>query len=539
MSSLADRNRLAPAKASKPLRCAIYTRKSTEYGLEQEFNSLDNQREAGEAYVKSQAHEGWRPLPDAYDDGGFSGGSLERPALKRLLGEVEAGRVDIVVVYKVDRLTRSLADFAKLVELFDRHGVSFVSVTQAFNTTNSMGRLTLNVLLSFAQFEREVTGERIRDKIAASRRKGMRTGGPVPLGYRVVEKKLVPEPAEAETVRSLFARYLAAGSLGAVIAELDAGGVVTKVSPRRDGGVRGGVHFTLGSLAALLKNRCYVGEVVHKGQHFPGEHKAIVDREVFDAVEAKLAAGARRAGQENRSVPALLTGLIHDSCGHRMTPSTAQKKGLHYRYYVSCAVIQGRKAEAGSRPRVAAPDVEAMVLDALRGAGLIAPDAAETQAAWLAGAVSEVVVHADRLEIALQAGSEGCRAEILTVPWPAPPRRRRGILGAPEEAEVRPIRAEARARLVQAIADGRAWLVELASGRVRDTRSIALREGFSDRHVRTTVNLALLAPDIVKAALDGTLPDGIGVVRLGEVGMDWAEQRAALRLVWGRPARSR
>ena len=375
MSCLADRNRGAPAKASKPLRCAIYTRKSTEYGLEQEFNSLDNQREAGEAYVKSQAHEGWRPLPDAYDDGGFSGGSLERPALRRLLGEVAAGRVDIVVVYKVDRLTRSLADFAKLVELFDRHGVSFVSVTQAFNTTNSMGRLTLNVLLSFAQFEREVTGERIRDKIAASRRKGMRTGGPVPLGYSVVEKKLVPEPAEAETVRSIFAGYLAAGSLGALMAELDAGGVVTKVSPRRDGSVRGGVRFRLGPLAALLKNRCYVGEVVHKGRHFPGEHAAIVEREVFDAVQARLAVGARRAGQESRAAPALLTGLIHDSCGHRMTPSTAQKKGAHYRYYVSCVLAQGRKAEAGSRPRVAAPDVEALVLEALRGDGRSPPEA--------------------------------------------------------------------------------------------------------------------------------------------------------------------
>ena len=327
MSSLADRNRGAPAKASKPLRCAIYTRKSTEYGLEQEFNSHDNQREAGEAYVKNQAHEGWRPLPEPYDDGGFSGGGLERPALQRLLGEVEAGRVDVVVVYKVDRLTRSLADFAKLVELFDRHGVSFVSVTQAFNTTNSMGRLTLNVLLSFAQFEREVTGERIRDKIAASRRKGMRTGGPVPLGYKVVDKKLVPEPGEAATVRSIFARYLTAGSLGALMAELDAGGVVTKASPRRDGSLRGGVRFRLGSLAALLRNRCYVGEVVHKGRHFPGEHTANVEREIFGAVQAKLTAGARRAGQENRAAPALLTGLIRDSRGHRMTPEHGAEEG--------------------------------------------------------------------------------------------------------------------------------------------------------------------------------------------------------------------
>lgn len=278
---------------------------------------------------------------------------------------------------------------------------------------------------------------------------------------------------------------------------------------------------------------------MHKGQHFPGEHAAIVEREVFDAVQAKLAAGARRADQGNRSAPALLTGLIHDSRGHRMTPSTAQKKGLHYRYYVFCAVIQGRRAEAGSRPRVAAPDVEAMVLEALRGAGLCVPDEAEAQAAWLGDTISRVTVEADQLQIALRSASGGSEAEPITVPWPAPPRRRRGILGAPEDAEVRPIRAEARARLLAAIADGRAWLADLVSGRARDTRSIALREGLSDRHIRTTINLALLAPDIVKAALDGTLPDGIGVVRLGEVGMDWAEQRAALRLVWGRPPRSR
>ena len=301
MKASADRRRSIAngVTTAKVLRCAVYTRKSTEYGLEQEFNSLDNQREAGEAFVKSQAHEGWRLCPEPYDDGGLSGGTLERPALKRLLAEVEAGRVDVVVVYKVDRLTRSLADFAKLVELFDRHGASFVSVTQAFNTTTSMGRLTLNVLLSFAQFEREVTGERIRDKIAASRRKGLRTGGPVPLGYRVENKKLVPDPVEAETVRMIFARYLGLGSLTALIAELDRTGTVTKVSPRRDGSVRGGIRFGKGGLAALLKNRCYVGEVVHKGRHFPGEHRASSTRPC--SRPCRTGSPPRRCGQGSRT----------------------------------------------------------------------------------------------------------------------------------------------------------------------------------------------------------------------------------------------
>ncbi|WP_238240888.1 recombinase family protein, partial [Methylobacterium isbiliense] len=272
--------------SSKPLRCAIYTRKSTEAGLEQAFNSLDNQREAAEAYIKSQAHEGWRLLPESYDDGGHSGGSLERPALQRLLAEVRAGRVDVIVVYKVDRLTRSLADFAKLVELFDVHGVSFVSVTQAFNTTSSMGRLTLNVLLSFAQFEREVTAERIRDKVAASKRKGLRMGGPVPLGYRVRDKKLVVDEAEAEQVRELFRGYLEQGCLSALVADLRTRGVVTRASRLKDGRVRGGVAFGKGALGYLLRNRIYVGEVGHKGRHYPGEHAGIVPRELFDPPSA-------------------------------------------------------------------------------------------------------------------------------------------------------------------------------------------------------------------------------------------------------------
>jgi site-specific DNA recombinase len=245
----------------KVFRCAIYTRKSTEHNLDLEFNSLDAQREACEAYVKSQAHEGWRLIRDHYDDGGLSGASLDRPALKSLLADVRAGRINIVVVYKVDRLTRSLADFAKLVELFDQHGVSFVSVTQSFNTTTSMGRLTLNVLLSFAQFEREVIGERVRDKIAASKRKGIWVGGPVPLGYRCIGKTIVVVPAEAETVRTIFRRYLELGSMGALIEDLDRRGIRTKAAVRPDGHGHGGIRFGVGPLAHLLKNRFYIGEV--------------------------------------------------------------------------------------------------------------------------------------------------------------------------------------------------------------------------------------------------------------------------------------
>ena len=272
------------------LRCAIYTRKSTEHNLDLEFNSLDAQREACEAYIKSQAHEGWRLIAGRYDDGAFSGASLQRPALQQLLGEIRAGKIDVVAVYKVDRLTRSLADFAKLVELFDQHGVSFVSITQSFNTTSSMGRLTLNVLLSFAQFEREVIGERVRDKIAASKRKGIWVGGPVPLGYRLVDKKLVIVPAEAETVRLIFRRYFELGSMGTLMEELDRQGIRTKANRLADSRVRGGIRFGVGPLAHLLKNRFYIGEVVYRGEVHRGEHEPILAR------DRRRGAGLRAAG---------------------------------------------------------------------------------------------------------------------------------------------------------------------------------------------------------------------------------------------------
>ena len=352
----------------KALRCAIYTRVSTEHGLEQDFNSLDAQREAGRAYVKSQTHEGWRLVKESFDDGGFSGGSLERPALQRLLAAIRSRLIDVVVVYKVDRLTRSLADFAKLVEIFDAHGVSFVSVTQSFNTTTSMGRLTLNMLLSFAQFEREVTGERIRDKLAASKRRGIWVGGIVPLGYEVRARKLLIREDEAQTIRLIFEPYLALGSLPALQRELRECGVVPRRRSLSSGRTVGGVPLTNGPLAHILRNRIYVGELNHKGASYPGEHTAIVTGALFDAVQEKLTANRNGAKVRRAASAALLIGRIFDDRGHLMTPSTAKKGSLRYRYYVSSMLAQGRRSEAGTIARVSAPEMEAVVVDALRAA---------------------------------------------------------------------------------------------------------------------------------------------------------------------------
>src|SRR5947207_659754 len=325
---------------SKRARCAIYTRKSTEYNLELAFNSLHAQREACEAYIKSQAHEGWRLIPGRYDDGAFSGASLDRPALQQLLADVRASKIDIVLVYKVDRLTRSLADFAKLIELFDVHGVSFVSVTQSFNTSSSMGRLTLNVLLSFAQFERELIGERVRDKIAASKRKGIWVGGPVPLGYAAVDKKILVVPAEAEAVRTIFARYLELASLRALAQDLDRRGIWSKPRRLSNGRTIGGSRFGVGALAHLLKNRFYIGEVVYRGDVHRGEHEPILDGALFQAVQGKLAAQAVARRCRLRGSSALLTGRIFDAAGNRMSPSHSSQGGARYRYYVAHAQLQ-------------------------------------------------------------------------------------------------------------------------------------------------------------------------------------------------------
>ena len=352
--------------SAKPVRCAIYTRVSTDQGLEQDFNSLDAQYDASQAYIRSQAHAGWTLLRAKYDDGGFSGGNTERPALQRLLQDVQAGRIDVIVVYKVDRLTRSLADFAKLVELFDQHSVSFVSVTQQFNTTTSMGRLTLNVLLSFAQFEREVTSERIRDKISASKRKGLWVGGMAPLGYDTKDRKITINEAEAERVRTIFRSYVKLGSLNLLMADLRKRNIVTKVRTLKTGQTVGGIPFTRGSLAHLLRNRFYVGEVEFKGEVFKGEQPAILDRDLFDAVQAKLDEQANNHKATRTNSEGLLTGRIFDDRGNRMSPSHARKSGIKYRYYLSSALLQGAAERAGSVRRVPATEIEALVVGAVR-----------------------------------------------------------------------------------------------------------------------------------------------------------------------------
>ena len=532
---------------SKPvLRCAIYTRVSSDQGLEQDFNSLDAQREAAEAYVKSQAHEGWKLLRDDFDDGGYSGGSMERPALQRLLEFVKAERIDVIVVYKVDRLTRSLADFAKLVELFDAHKVSFVSVTQSFNTTTSMGRLTLNVLLSFAQFEREVTGERIRDKIAASKKKGLWMGGVVPLGYRVEERKLVVDDEEAKVVQRIFERYLALGSIPALQRELRESGVVTRARKMANGETIGAVSLTNGPLSYILKNRHYLGEINHKGRSWPGEHAPIIDVGLFEAVQAQLNENLNRIANQKAKSGALLMGKIFDDRGHPMSPSHAVKKGVRYRYYVSAPIAQGRKDEAGSVARVPAEPIEQLVLGALRrargnerkgSASNEIDSAGPSRRESVVNDLDRVILRAERVDIRLcrtEDEDAGAEARTISIPWtkPSPVRRREIIL--PETSattsQIRPIRIEERARLLKAIAVARRWLDELIAGTVADLTAIAAREQKTERSVRMTLSLAFLDPAIIKAAVEGKLPRGYGVSRLADLSPAFADQWTALGL---------
>lgn len=340
----------------RKIRCAIYTRKSSEEGLDMEFNSLDAQREACSAYIASQRSEGWVELADQYDDGGFSGGTLERPALRRLMADIEAGRVDVVVVYKIDRLSRALMDFARLVEVFDRHGVTFVSVTQSFNTTTSMGRLTLNVLLSFAQFEREVIGERIRDKVAASRRRGMWMGGFVPMGYRVENRKLAIHEPEAAIIRMIFERFLRVGSATVLARQLKAENVCSH---------RGRI-IDKGNLYRILRNRVYIGLAVHKGVAYPGEHAAIVSQSLWDKAQSILRESPRVRGCRSRaSTPALLKGLLFGPTGRAMSPTHTRRSGKLYRYYVCQAALKGEVQPSTIR-RVSAAAIEAAVIDQLR-----------------------------------------------------------------------------------------------------------------------------------------------------------------------------
>ena len=559
----------SPPSPSRGQRCAIYTRKSTEDGLEQEFNSLDAQREACAAYVLSQRHEGWVLLPDAYDDGGFSGGSMERPGLKRLLADVEAGRVDTIIVYKVDRLTRSLADFAKIVEVLDARGASFVSITQSFNTTTSMGRLTLNVLLSFAQFEREVTGERIRDKIAASKKKGMWMGGPVPLGYEVRDRKLIVLDAEAETVRRIYLRYLDLGSVRELIAALAANGVRTKIQVRASTGHRGGIAFARGSLFHLLKNRIYRGEIVHKGAAYPGEHAPIVPVELWEQVQVKLADNGpqlRRAASIRH--PSLLVGLLADGLGRRMSPSHANKGSKRYRYYITHA--EAGIDDANPAWRVSSHDLERIVVARLHA--FLADDAAvhaalaeavaephrmkaviaaatDAAAALAAAApqgrraiveryVSRIQLQATSVEVTVRrvslttdevdAASGHDRDIVLLAPTARVRRGHEVRLVIPSSEPVR--RAERDERLVELVADAHAARALLLASPGHSMDQIASAHGRCRTQLGRLIKLSYLAPDIVAMILDGRQPPRLNrrALMAVDLPLGWADQRTQL-----------
>jgi site-specific DNA recombinase len=515
--------------SAKTVRCAIYTRVSTEQGLEQDFNSLDAQYDASQAYIRSQAHAGWSLLRTKYDDGGFSGGNTDRPALQRLLDDVRAGKIDVIVVYKVDRLTRSLADFAKLVELFDQHNVSFVSVTQQFNTTTSMGRLTLNVLLSFAQFEREVTSERIRDKISASKRKGLWVGGMAPLGYDTKGRKISINEAEAERVRTIFRSYLELGSLNLLMADLRQRGIVTKVRTLKTGDTVGGIPFTRGSLAHLLRNRFYIGEVAFKGEVLKGEQPAILDEDLFEAVQTKLNDQVNNHKAKWTKSEGLLIGRLFDDRGNRMSSSHARKGHVKYRYYLSAALLQGTAARAGSVRRVPASEIEALVIKSVRDH--LKPSEPIDDRSLVHTHVARVEVQPNRLVIHLAEPSG-----TLQVPWHKTPARRRREILLPEgirPEHARPMRSETRARLVAAIASGRRWLDELIADPSASADSIAKRENCSTRKINMTISLAFLAPDLVQAAIGGRLPHGMGVARLTDLPAEWSRQHQML----GLPAR--
>jgi site-specific DNA recombinase len=548
------------AAARRSVRCAIYTRVSTDSGLDQDFNSLDAQYDAAQAYIRSQAHAGWTLVRTRYDDGGFSGGSTARPALQQLLADIRAHHINIVVVYKVDRLTRSLADFAKLVELFDAHGVSFVSVTQQFNTTTSMGRLTLNVLLSFAQFEREVTSERIRDKIGASKRRGLWVGGMVPLGYQAKDRKITVVADEAKTVRHIFRLYLDLGSLNLLLADLRRTGVKTKLRPLSNGQTIGGIPFTRGSLAAFLRNRFYIGEVRYKGEVFPGEQPAILDRALFEAVQTQLDRQRTNYAKARQKSQSLLTGRIFDARGNRMTPSHAVKNGVRYRYYISSVLIQGQADKAATLSRVPAAEIEALIVGALRkhlkvqsnikleAQGSRSPSDQDL----IATHIARVDVKPDHLAVQLsgkpdqQDGKQdqalsrtgGARdhanPNIMVIPWrKAPSKRPREIIlpgGGSSHQDSRPIRAETRARLVTAIAKGRRWLDELMAGTVTTVEQIASTENCTLRQVNMTISLAFLAPNLVQAAVEGRLPRGVGIANLRDAPAEWSQQYARLGL---------
>ena len=544
-------------------RCAIYTRKSSEEGLEQEFNSLQAQREACAAFIKSQQGEGWRLLKTDYDDGGISGGTMERPSLQRLLEDIRQELVDVVVVYKVDRLTRSLADFARMVELFDARGVSFVAVTQQFNTTSSMGRLTLNVLLSFAQFEREVTGERIRDKIAASKRKGMWMGGYPPLGYHVRDRRLVINDAEAAQVIDIYKLYLELGSVRLLKRELDRRGVVSKVRVSRRGVRSGGRSFSRGALYELLANPIYLGEIRHKGERYPGQHEPILDREMWEQVQQRLRDGTRRGGQPSVKAPVSpLGGKVFDEEGEPLYVQGAVTRGRRYRYYVSRALVRGTAAKNQRGWRLPASELERGVLSAAQiilndqRAILIALDArdngddleqvlgvakdlhrrlcAEDAGTALAEIIQKVQVSETGLHVTVVVATElspGPNSRLRELPLShfLPMKlARRGVelrLVLDGHAGNPPKVDEA---LLKAFARARCWFDEVASGQVRSLVEIARREGLRRRYVTRLTRLAFVAPCLVEAVAAGRAPVDLNLQMLMDGRLDIA-------LDWNRP----
>lgn len=540
------------------IRCAIYTRKSSDEGLDQAFNSLDAQHEACAAYIASQRHEGWKLLPDRYDDGGLSGGTLDRPALQRLLAEIDAGRVGMVVVYKIDRLTRSLVDFGRLVERLDAQGCSFVSVTQAFNTATSMGRLTLNVLLSFAQFEREVTAERIRDKIAASKKKGLWMGGCLPLGYDrhsdPQRRELVVNPAEAIVVQKLFGLYDDLGNLRLVEAEAARLGLHPKPGTSRSGRVRGDLPFTRGQLHYLLTNPVYIGRIRHKDQTYPGQHPGIIEPDLWERVQAKMmAAGARPRGRGVSSTDArILTGKLRDETGDLLTPTHTQRRGRRFAYYVSNRLIAGGTDPSGWRLPAAALEasLRQIVVGHLRQTAasqslLTDPDARDAtdlvaRASALSGRVEKepallgsmiasgtlasgsIHLRLDPATVstALDVPKDRLSERLLQVSCPFT-LRRRGVENRIIAGETIPAPDQV---LQRTLAEAHVWARELRAG--TSLTEISRRTGHSKPYLRARLPLAFLAPRVQAAILNGRQPADLCVARIirEDLSMDWGEQ---------------
>ncbi len=564
------------------LHCAIYTRKSSEEGLEQSFNSLDAQREACEAFIASQRHEAWRAMPTRYDDGGYSGGTMERPALQRLLEDVAAKKVNVIVVYKVDRLTRSLADFAKIVEALDGHGVSFVSVTQQFNTTSSMGRLTLNVLLSFAQFEREVTGERIRDKIAASKRKGMWMGGAVPLGYDLDARKLVPNTKEAATVCKIFSLYLELGCVSRLALRLARENIRSKVWITKAGARLGGNAFARGALYDLLQNRLYLGEIRHRDQWYAGEHQGIVPKKLWDKVQAQMNGNRKKRHDHIRErSSSLLTGLLADASGNRFTPSSTFKKRRRYRYYVSQLVTKNPATKFKGPIRLPAREIEnrvtekllsflksdAEVFDRLGAATESAAASGQLLAAarklalrWsslrpdelrdlITSFVRRIIIQENNIEVLMsradlrQVLEKGDDFVPPNLDCPYQPIHPDDLICLTIEAKLKRSGGEVHLvvpphsggvpspqpnpSLIKAVARAHSWYERVLEGKSSNLKSLTLHGGLTPRYIGKVFGCAFLAPDIVESILDGRQPRDLSFKKLcAHIPLSWIEQRA-------------